>query len=261
MLDLRIAQLWLAACRLGETLKSVATAAPSRRELDGAERHTVPTIEACLQGVVRIELARGHHDLAAHEAILLPPGVGHVHVPLRANSSAFGLGFMLGFADVEFKVAGKSWMVTIPEQPTRGLVESALRANALMRLHLVREALGGLDVESARPLAPMPEPTRRMWMYLRRERLSPIGSCDVLRASGLKPTRAKQLFREWFGMTPLPLLRRHRLEYARHLLAQGASVTEAALASGFRNRRHLTAACLTEYGVPPSNWKRASAER
>lgn len=252
VLDLRLAQQWFNACRLGQSLRSVALAPAGGREPDGAERHTVPTIEICLQGVLRIELARGHHDLAAHEALLLPPGVGHVHVPPRPGSAAFGMGFMLDLADIELRIAASSWLLTIPEQPARRLVEAALRADAATRLRLVREALAGLDGESARPLAPMPEPTRRMWMYLRRERLSPIGTRDVLRASGLQPTRAKQLFRAWFGMTPLRLLRRHRLEYARHLIAQGASVTTAAAASGFRSRRHFTAACRTVHGVPPS---------
>jgi AraC-like DNA-binding protein len=162
------------------------------------------------------------------------------------------MGFMLNFADIEIATGENSWVLTIPEQPTRRLVEAACQVGAGERLRLVREALAELTVETARPLAPMSEPTRRMWMYLRRERLSPISTRDVLRASGLGPTRAQALFKAWFGVTPLRLLQQHRLEYARHLMAQGTPVAKAAAASGFRNRRHLTATCRTVYGIPPS---------
>lgn len=250
LLDTQLAHQWFNACRLGQSLRAVALA-PTGLRGEG-EQHTVPTLAVCLQGVVRVRLAQGHVDLQADEALLLPPGVPHEHERLRAGSVFLGVGFMLDFADIEITQGQDSWLLTIAEQPARRLAERACRAAAPERLRLVRELFAELAVERARPLAPMPEPTRRMWMYLRRERLSPISVRDVLRASGLAPTRAKLLFNAWFGMTPLRLLRQHRLEYARHLMANGSSVTAAAAASGFRSRRHLTATCRTVHGVPPS---------
>ena len=253
LLDPHLARHWYNASRLSQSLRAVAVAPAgghAGRELD--ERHTVPTLMVCLQGVVRVELSRGAHDLNADEALLLPPGVPHRHAALRPGSAAVGMGFMLDLADIEIFWSTSEWVLTIPEQPARGLVEAACSAGPSERLRLVRGAWAGLAEEHARPLAPMPEPTRRMWMFLRRERLSPISTRDVLRASGLAPTRAKELFTAWFGMTPLRLLRRHRLEYARHLLAGGASVAEAASASGFRSRRHFTATCQTVHGAPPT---------
>lgn len=252
LLDPRLARQWFNACRLNQSLRSVALASAGRRGSSDGEQHTVTTLMVCLQGVVRVRLPYGHHDLGAEEAIVLPPGVAHEHDPLRPGSASLGMGFMLDYADIEIAIGDSSWLLTIAEQPTRRLIEAACQANASERLHLVRAALAELTGETARPLAPMPEPTRRMWMYLRRERLSPISTRDVLRASGLGPTRAKALFKAWFGMTPLRLLQRHRLEYARHLMAQGTPVAEAAAASGFRNRRHLTATCRTVHGLPPS---------
>ena len=250
LLDPNLVRQWLTACRLSQSLRAVALA-PTRLHGEG-EHHTVPTLAVCLQGVVRVRLAQGQVDLQADEALLLPPGVPHEHERLRAGSVFLGVGFMLDFADIEIALGLDSWILTIAEQPARRLAERACRAAAPERLRLVRELFDELAVERARPLAPMPEPTRRMWMYLRRERLSPINVRDVLNASGLAPTRAKLLFNAWFGMTPLRLLRQHRLEYARHLMASGSSVTEAATASGFRSRRHLTATCRTVHGVPPS---------
>lgn len=250
LLDPALARLWFAASRLDRTLASVAVAPATGRGPD--EQHTVPTLVVGLEGVVRVGLARAPVDLHPGEALLLPPGARHEHIPLRAGSAALGMGFMLGRADVEVATAAGTWILTIAEQPARRLVEEACRAPAPDRLRLVREALGALAVEPARPLAPMPDPVRRMWLYLRRERLSPIGAGDVLRASGLGPTRANALFRSWFGETPLRMLRRHRLDYARHLIADGTPVAAAAAACGFRSRRHLTAACRTVHGRPPS---------
>lgn len=250
LLDPNLARQWFNACRLSQSLRTVALA-PTGLRGDG-EQHTVPTLAVCLHGVVRVRLAQGQVDLQADEALLLPPGVPHEHERLRAGSVFLGVGFMLDFADIEIALGQDTWLLTIAEQPARRLAERACRAATPERLRLVRELFAELTVEHARPLAPMPEPTRRMWMYLRRERLSPISVRDVLRASGLAPTRAKLLFNAWFGMTPLRLLRQHRLEYARHLIASGSSVTAAAAASGFRSRRHLTATCRTVHGVPPS---------
>lgn len=252
LLDPSLARQWFNAGRLERSLRSVVLAPPGRRTISGGEQHTVATLMVCLQGVVRTHLSSGHVDLGADEALLLPPGVPHVHDRLRSGSASLGMGFMLTYADIEIAVARSNWILTIAEHPARRLIEQACTAGAVERVRLVREALSGLAADSARPLAPMPEPTRRMWMFLRRERLSPIGTRDVLRASGLGPTRAKALFKAWFGMTPLRLLRQHRLEFARHLIAQGGSVTSAAAASGFRSRRHLTASCRIVHGAPPS---------
>ena len=247
--NIHLARQWFNAARLGQSLRSVALAGDGRGE---GEQHTVPTLVVCLQGVVRVRLARGAVDLQADEALLLPPGVPHRHEPLRAGSASLGVGFMLDVTDIEISMGAESWSLTLAEQPARRCAERACHSGAQERLRLGRELFAELAVERVRPLAPMPEPTRRMWMYLRRERLSPIRVRDVLRASGLAPTRAKLLFNAWFGMTPLRLLRKHRLEYARHLIAGGTPVAAAASASGFRSRRHLTATCRTVHGVPPS---------
>lgn len=252
LLDPLLVRQWFNACRLGESLRSVALATSRPGENKTYEQHTVPTVVVCLQGVVRVRLAKGHVDLQASEALLVPPGVRHEHERLRAGSAFLGVGFMLNFADIEICLGQDTWLLTIAEQPARRLIERACQAGALDRLRLMRDVFKELAQEHARPLASMPEPTRRMWMFLRRERLSPISARDVLRASGLAPTRAKLLFKAWFGTTPLRLLRQHRLEYARHLITDGRPVGEAAAASGFRSRRHLTAACQTVHGVPPS---------
>jgi AraC-like DNA-binding protein len=260
-IDPRVVDLWFTAMQLPTSLRSVAlvdgTNAPARR--DTYETHTVPTLIACLHGVVRVECVGRNLDLNAGEAALIAPGAWHRHATLKAGSACLGQGFMLGRSDMELSVPGKAWWLAIPEHPSRELLTKACSSDARSRVALVREALGGLRDGSARPVRPMPTPVQRMWLYLRRERLSPIGATDVLRASGLGATRAHLLFRAYFDETPHRLLTRHRLEFACHLLAAGEAVHVVAGRCGFRSRRQFTAAFNSAFGVSPREWAKESA--
>ncbi len=253
VIDRDVARLWMAACRLATDLRQVQRAAPGTAGA-AADAHTVPTLVVCLEGVVRVMLPRRNHDLQPGTAVLVPPGCHHAHAPLRRGSAQLALGFMLGRCDIELSTPERTWWLTIAEQPAHRLLERACHQPAGAVLALVREALQGLAGEAAKPVAPMPEAVERMWVYLRRERLSPITAEAVLRASGLGLTRAHLLFHAWFGETPHRLLQHHRLEYARHLLAEGQTVGAVATACGFRSRRQFTAAFSAVYGMPPSAW-------
>jgi AraC-like DNA-binding protein len=259
-IDPRVVDLWLAAMQLPTSLRSVTlvdrTSPPPRR--DTYETHTVPTLIACLRGVVRVECVGRNLDLNAGEAALIAPGAWHRHAALKAGSACLGQGFMLGRSDMELSVPGKAWWLAIPEQPSRDLLTQACSNDARSRVVLVREALGGLRDGSARPVRPMPTAVQRMWLYLRRERLSPITAADVLRASGLGATRAHLLFRAYFDETPHRLLTRHRLEFACHLLVAGESPGVVAGRCGFRSRRQFTAAFNSAFGAGPREWVKNS---
>jgi AraC-like DNA-binding protein len=259
-IDPRVVDLWFTAMQLPTSLRSVAlvvgTHAPPRRET--YETHTVPTLIACLRGVVRVECVGRNLDLNAGEAALIAPGAWHRHAALKAGSACLGQGFMLGRSDMELSVPGKAWWLAIQEHPSRELLTKACSSDARSRVALVREALGGLRDGSARPVRPMPTPVQRMWLYLRRERLSPITAAHVLRASGLGATRAHLLFRAYFDETPHRLLTRHRLEYACHLLGDGTAPGAVATRCGFRSRRQFTAAFRAAFDMSPRAWMRDS---
>src|ERR1043165_8211324 len=99
-IDPRVVDLWFTAMQLPTALRSVTVVtgagAPARR--DAGETHTVPTLIACLRGVVRIECAGRNLDLTAGEAALIAPGAWHRHAALKAGSACLGQGFMLGGA-------------------------------------------------------------------------------------------------------------------------------------------------------------------
>lgn len=256
VLDTDLAHLWVAACSLGRDLRRAVLV--DRGSASEGQHHTMPTIVACLAGVVRIERPGLRPvDLAAGEAAVIAPGIRHVHAPLRAGSAQYAQGFMLGRSDIELATGGRSWLLAIPENPARTLAERACRCPERERAGLLRDALSALTGAPACTIAPMPPAVERMWLYLRRERLSPISASDVLRASGLRPTRAHLVFRAYFSETPHRMLIRHRLEYARHLLLAGGAIGEVAAACGFRTRAHLTAAFRQEHGASPRAWRAA----
>lgn len=250
-----LVRLWMTANALPRALRRVTLVSTSRGS-DG-EVHTTPNLVACLGGMVRIERSGLRPiDLAAGEAALITPGVHHVHAPLKRGCAGYSQGFMLGRSDIELSLAGRAWIVAVPEMPSRGLLDRACQRDCddRLRLTLVRKVLEALATSGAQPIAPMSPPVERMWSYLRKRRLSPIRASDVLRASGLGPTRAHVLFSAYFSETPHQLLTRYRLEYARHLLAQGVGVAAVAKAAGFRTRRHFTAAFTAVHDASPRRW-------
>jgi AraC-like DNA-binding protein len=69
---------------------------------------------------------------------------------------------------------------------------------------------------------------------------------------GLSERRFRQVFKDELGMGPKEYFDRLRLDHARELLrTQGASVTDAAYASGFSSPFHLSKAFKDRFGYPP----------
>lgn len=74
----------------------------------------------------------------------------------------------------------------------------------------------------------------------------------LARAVGLGRNRLVDGFRQQYGMTPFEWLRTARLDYAKATLEAGrASVTDVALASGYRHPSSFSAAFKKRFGVAP----------
>jgi len=78
-------------------------------------------------------------------------------------------------------------------------------------------------------------------------------------AVGLHPVHLQRRFRNALGFTPHEMLVGHRIEYARNLIAGGASVTYAAHAAGFTDQSHLHKTFMSTYAVLPGDYRRLSA--
>ncbi|SFP40195.1 AraC family transcriptional regulator [Variovorax sp. 770b2] len=78
-------------------------------------------------------------------------------------------------------------------------------------------------------------------------------------AVGLHPVHVQRRFRGALGFTPHEMLVGHRIEYARDLIAGGASVTYAAHAAGFTDQSHLHKTFMSTYAVLPGDYRKLSA--
>lgn len=213
-------------------------------------RHPEPTAVVALAGVVRIEAPGSPPcDLRPGDLLAIPAGAAHRHAPLRGGAIDLQLGFEFGWCDFLLRAAGGATLVaTMPRQPAETLVGRLLEGDAAARAGLLALIL-------ARPLAgvqPLPPAALRMRDHLRNHGLAPIGAADLARASGLRPSRAWQLFRASFGCTPRQALERRRCAIAARLLAEGMGVDAAGRRCGYRDRGTFTRAFRRVHGRPPS---------
>jgi len=86
---------------------------------------------------------------------------------------------------------------------------------------------------------------------------TPFTLSDLARASGLNQFRLLRGFVKATGLTPHVYLMQRRIERARHLIARGESLAEAAFASGFADQSHMTRLFVRNYGISPGAYARA----
>jgi len=85
-------------------------------------------------------------------------------------------------------------------------------------------------------------------------------SVEALAArAGLSSRQFARRFHEAFGAPPASYLKTMRLDAARTLLAQGASVAQAAAATGFKSADVFRRAFERQFGVAPSEYRRRFA--
>jgi AraC-like DNA-binding protein len=220
-------------------------------------QHVVPTLSLCIEGVARIQGAKAV-DLRPGDALVMAPGCWHEHVRLRAGSACFGLGFIAGKCDVLLVDAEEVSWGMISGEPFRGMMDRLLAADSPdERAHLVAAICAQIFNEKASPIRWLHPAVQRMASALWKRLHTPITAADIVRAAATGPdgighSRAYQLFTAFFGATPKQVLLQQRLDPARQLLSEGASVAEAATRCGFSSRADLTRAWRRRHGKPPS---------
>jgi len=86
-----------------------------------------------------------------------------------------------------------------------------------------------------------------------------ISLSDLARASRLSRFQVLRGFAKATGMTPHAYLVQRRIHLARRLIAGGAPLAEAAIASGFVDQSHMTRVFVRKYGVSPRAYANAVA--
>jgi AraC-like DNA-binding protein len=82
---------------------------------------------------------------------------------------------------------------------------------------------------------------------------------ELARHAHTSPYHLHRRFREAFGVTPHEYLLRRRLERARDLLSEGATVTETAEATGFSSPGYFSTVFRRRFGVTPTAFRRGAA--
>lgn len=197
--------------------------------------HAIPTLVACLQGVVRMRRIDGPIlDLHPGEMLLIAPGVWHEHCPIRHDSIWFGQGFMAVWSDIVIAGQEVDWIGRIPTEPSLTLMGQALMvpedsaAKELIHGNLrviLSESVEALDLK--RPeLRAMIE---RLWTCCD----TGIRVEDLVLASGLSRAQAYNIFKRGYGVTPKQAIESMRLWLAGSYIDSGMSAAEAALQTGY----------------------------
>ena len=77
---------------------------------------------------------------------------------------------------------------------------------------------------------------------------------ELERLAGLDRWTLARQFRAAFGTSPSRFRTMRQLDHVRHMLRNGASLTEASNAAGFADQSHMTRHFKRAYGLPPGEW-------
>lgn len=226
---------------------------PPSAETGTGHLHAVPTLITCLSGVVRAERLGARIDLHPGEALVIAPGVWHLHAGTRPGSVAFGQGFMAAWSDLVVYDHRRSVAGRIPLQPSRMLLDQALATiDDQQRVVVVRELLALSLSEKARPLdishPALAKMVRLLWSRLHRG----VTAEDLVRVSGLARSQAYSIFAKGYGVSPRLAIARGRLDLAVALIKAGLPASEVADRCGFPSRATFTRAWKRAHGQPPS---------
>jgi AraC-like DNA-binding protein len=89
----------------------------------------------------------------------------------------------------------------------------------------------------------------------------PLALDDLAREAGWSPGHLIKEFRRGLGLTPHAYLLQVRVEHARRRIAEGCSLVDAALASGFADQSHLNRQFKRVLGVTPGVFARGLHRR
>lgn len=231
-----------------------ATSTPWIDDQD-AHIHETPTLELCVAGMLRFRHGGGTTDLSPGEAMIIEPGVWHVHVTSRPGTVTYSQGHLnrrtvWSLHDAQH-FGGR---FALPLEPTRTLLDRLLAEGSPEARCRQLTSLIDTTMETIAEVPIWDSSLLEMWNTAWRGLGLRITAAEVLAASGLSARHAHRCFVTNFGETPKQMILRCRLELAKAHLRHGTGVAKAATAAGFRNRADLTRHWRRRFGCPPRAW-------
>ena len=114
---------------------------------------------------------------------------------------------------------------------------------------LFYEVLGEICAENMH--MQMPAHFKRAVDYIHQNFRESFSIQSLCKSTGISQTAFRQLFQTHYAVTPTEYIRNLRLEYARNLIAGGASVEQAAIECGIADPKYFARLIKQKYGCTP----------
>ena len=201
------------------------------------------------RGAQRSMSGRGVVEAGAGDIITVNPGEVHDGAPLGADGRAWRM-LYLDPAFIAETVCDAKEGKTHTCEFVRPVLRSDALANAFRALYsaLTVPQGAGAGLRRDEALAVLVDGLVREHPL---EILPAMTLAELACASGLSRFQVVRGFSRAFGLTPHAYLIQRRIDFARQLITGGASLSDAAAASGFADQSHMTRHFVRRFGFPP----------
>jgi AraC-like DNA-binding protein len=136
--------------------------------------------------------------------------------------------------------------------------QETLRAGQLLQDFLSRMTAqhGRIALHSQQPHCDMR--AQRMRDYLQAHCADDVSTQDLATVAGVSRVHANRIFNHAYGISPHAYLNALRVLRVKHLITNGESLADAALAAGFADQAHMSRRFLTSVGVSPHRYRTAA---
>jgi AraC-like DNA-binding protein/quercetin dioxygenase-like cupin family protein len=206
-------------------------------------------------GARTLQLPAGDVALDPGDGFVIPPGTPHAWA-----AASVGTHRIVALDPKTFRLT--AWRPGAIRDAAWGGAFDALHARAEAGEAELRAGVEDLLAHTARHAAPAGErPAVAKPLRMARREVScsleqTLDLAELARRVGLSPFHLHRLYRRTWGLTPAEHRVEARLRHARGLILAGATVAEAAAATGFADQSHFTRVFRRLMGVPPGVWAR-----
>lgn len=155
-----------------------------------------------------------------------------------------------------------SWLAKRLLREFRAEDDSSALALEGILLELLAEAARTMEARrngDAQESAVAPRWLRRVQEFLEASFRENLSLCEIAGVGEVHPVHLAREYRRYFHSSIGEFLRRKRIEEARQLLAKSnAPISEIALACGFSDQSHFSAAFKRQAGLTPGKFRQAS---